>query len=261
MVETTRTVDETTGLECDAGSVRRFDKIQGGDTVSDGCVKRANYMRWSVEAVDNLSEGIRSEIWDKAQVSRKTAQTAFPWLRSGVITLVIRLRQKIVEAAMREDGWIIHDRFKALGSCVTTGIEFGLSGEAVKWIISALEKAREGIDNACLNDAAHATKLKMLDEDYLRNLRCLRATVEDTGWGKRQQAIFNSDELSISKTGVKTGSIMGIVRWMKEQTFLKRETTADMVWLNDTMAETIRSRKEQRRSRATAAEVERLQDG
>jgi len=91
-------------------------------------------------------------------------------------------------------------------------------------------------------------------------LKLLRAEVEDVVWRGRQKAVFNSEELTISKTGETNGRIMRVYWWAKRQTNMDSELADLWSWLNRTIENTRRHRADQRKAHAINARTQSEED-
>ena len=260
---TCKAVDKATGTECGKVTLKRLDKILAGRTVSCGCVRRELYMGWRYKNASKVSPERRSQLWDASQrMERKALQVAFPSFHPATLTIVIGEEHQRISEALADSGNAIWQRYQILRSCATVGIEFGLSAEAIRWIVGAVEKihSRPAVlyrthpfietVTAVSVEAPTVTREKEIDANYRYELRILRATVEDIGLGhgKRQWAVFNKDELTFMKEGGITGKIMPLFWWAEKQTSMDPETLGLWVWLNETIEDTRIHRAEQRKA-------------
>jgi hypothetical protein len=240
-------LNKETGSECGITKWLRLDRILAKETIACGCLKVDLYNGWCKAQAQTLSDETCSRIWDLNQDgTHRALQAAFPRLYGGTLRRVISQRQVVIDKALADHGQAIRTRMKMLRDCVDTGREFGLSGTAIRWIMAAAEK-KPAVTTVL-------TKEQELDADYLAAFKRLRATVEDTGWGKRQRALFNRDELTISRTGDINGSIMRVYWWAEKQTAMNPELDGLWIWLCATIENTRRYRKEQRKAHAIMAD-------
>jgi hypothetical protein len=241
--------NQDTSTKCGTIKWIRLDKILAKKTVSCICLGRSIYNGWCVASASYLSSETLSLIWDLNQsLSRKKLRDLYPALRPGTLTLIIEQRQVVIKKALADHGQAIQARMKVLRDCVATGQEFGLSGAAVRWITDAEEKGSK---------AKVRTEKQERASDYLAYLKCLRAEVEDVGRksGQRLDPVFNSDELTISRTGdiFPCFRIMTFIWWAQEQTSMDSELSDLWLWLIQTIEATRRHRRKQRREHATKA--------
>ena len=144
-------------------------------------------------------------------MGKKALLAAFPCYQPATLMIIIKWELARVREALADSGEAIWSRMRTLRCCVTVGIEFGLSGTAVRWILSEVEKRHSRPVAQVRPQAAVGamTRKQELDDNYLWALKRLRATVEDIGWGggQRREAVFNSKELSFPKAGDFTVSV------------------------------------------------------
>lgn len=250
---TCTSVDKATGVECGKVTLKRLDKILAGRTVSCDCVRRELYMGWRHKNASKVTPERRSQLWDASQnMTKRALLAAFPSFHPATLTIVILEEHERITKALADSGNAIWQRYQVLRCCATVGIEFGLSAEAIRWIVGAVEKIHSrpsvvnrthpGIETvtAASVEAPTMTKEEEIYANYLCGLRILRATVEDIGWGlgKRQRAVFNKDELTFMKEGGMSGKIMPLFWWAENQTRMDYETLGLRAWLNKNIEDT-----------------------
>ena len=245
--------NKKTGSECGNVTLKRLDQILEGRIVSCDCVRAEKYMGWRYDAASKVAPERCSQIWDASQVmGKKALLAAFPRYQPATLMIIIKWELARVREALADSGEAIWSRMRTLRCCVTVGIEFGLSGTAVRWILSEVEKRHSRPVAQVRPQAAVGamTRKQELDDNYLWALKRLRATVEDIGWGggQRREAVFNSKELSFPQGGDFTGSIMRIYWWAEQQTGMDPETLGLCRWLRETIKATRIHRAERRKA-------------
>jgi hypothetical protein len=244
---------------CGVVSVKRLDKLKNLTTVSCGCVKRANYLKWLETSASRVSPERQAEIWGDAQVmSRRELHCKYATIRAATIDQVVRSEQKRVSAVLDAHGRAIASRAEN-SNFDPIAKEFGLTVPVVKWIVGRTKvRALTGPQNktaAAARVEAPTSSDRDVDAEYLYELRVLRATVEDIGWGhgKRRVAVFNGKELTFMKSGGTSGPAYILYLWAMRQTSADPETAELKAWLLETIVATGKHRKELRTAFALKA--------
>ena len=238
---------------CGVVSVKRLDKLQDLTTISCGCIKRSNCVKWMKDSASRVSSDLHAQIWGDRQVmNRKELLQKYDTIGKAAIDQIVRWEQERVSAAMATQGSAIvklaeKSHFDFIAK------EFGLTIAAVEWIVTKMKaKVRTRPQIEITTEACSMVPKSIkrnLDADYLLELKLLRATVENLGWGrgKRQSAIFNSDELTFTKAGGMTGKILPVCLWADKQTSADSVTSELKAWLSNRIEATRRHRTAQRK--------------